>query len=620
MILRKILVCTLLMLVCVTHTYADQNPRLIGYPSAKIMGFRGLDTQSSAPIIPDGRSADLQNVKLSRAFDLKKRFGYDPLYITLDDLNSDSPAITGIFDAHYSDGTNKALVFVGTQLKYDTGTAWAIINTYNDGYITTGANYQWQCILALDTAVCTNDEDLPLEITTTPLMTALDTTDLTNALTKAKAVIWYRNYLIFGNTKEGGTERPTRFRWSDVGTTETWTDANYIDVAALGGDEVNSLVELYGDLYVILRNSIWRVSYVGGVDTFVLSKVVENIGTIAKGSVQIITLEDKRRAVIFLDKDKKIYMFNGAALLDIGAIIQPTLDGLNALRLQYTVSVFDGKSYSLSASTGSEDENDIIYEFQTEIGEWTIHKDVNANAMGRVQIATADIRTYFGNYDAFVYWLDNPDFDSDGGEGIGYTGVVDSVTTINTSTGTGLQFIVDADVTFGGLDLTGCIIKITSGTAVGEEQVIVYNMPTGLAVATAFDTTPDSTSNYSIGAIDAFYKTRWFDLGDATSKKAFRKLYLWAKEDSSDEVTVSFAEDFGTVLGSTTKDLAPATSSLWGSAIWGESVWGTTGDKFYDVLLRGSGKTIQFEFSNDEANETFLLYGYHILADNLGVE
>lgn len=619
MILRKLFLVLICAMVC-TYSYADQNPMLIGYPPQKIMGFRGLDTRSSAPIIPDGRSPDLQNVKLSSSLDLKKRYGYDPVNETLDDLNQDSPTITGIFDAHFSDGTNKVLVFVGTTLKYDNSGTWTSINNWWDGKITTGANYQWHCVLALDTAVCTNDTNLPLEITTTPAVSELDTSDLSDALTKAKAVIWYKNYLIFGNTVEGGTERPTRFRWSNVGTTETWTDANYIDIASLGGDEINALVEHYGDLYVLMRDSIWRVSYVGGSDVFVVNKVIENIGTIAKNSVQIITLEDKRRAIIFLDEDKKIYMFDGASLIDIGSIIQPTLDDLNASRLQYAVSVFDNQSYYLAASTGSNTENDTVYEFQTEIGEWTVHTDINANAMERVKISTSAIRTYYGNYDAFVYWMDNPDYDSDGGQGTGYNGVVDSVTTINTGTATGLQFIVDDDVTFGLADLTGCIIKITSGTGVGEEQVIVWNMATGLAVATAFSTTPDSTSNYSIGAIDAYYKTRWFDFGDASSRKSFRKLYLWAKEDSSDEVTVSFAEDFSSVLGSTTKDLAPSSSSTWDSAVWGEGIWGTTGDKFYDVLLRGSGRNIQFEFSNDDINETFNLYGFHILADNLGVE
>ncbi|MBU2062704.1 MAG: hypothetical protein KKH44_12765 [Bacteroidetes bacterium] len=619
MILRKLFLVLICAMVC-TYSYADQNPMLIGYPPQKIMGFRGLDTQSTAPIIPDGRSPDLQNVKISRSLDLQKRYGYDPVNITLDDFDSEFPPITGIFDASFSDGTNKALVFLGTQLKYDYSGVWKSINNWYDGRITSGANYQWQCIMALDTAVCTNDTDLPLEITTTPVMSVLDMSDLSSAVTKVKTLIWWKNYLIIGNTVDGGTERPVRFRWTDVGTTESWSDANYIDVSSLGGDEINAFVELYGDLYILLLNSIWRVSYVGGTDTFVLNKVIENIGTVARDSVQVVTLEDKRRAIVFLDDDKKIYIFDGASLLDLGYIIQPTLDDLNAARLQYAVSVFDGKSYYLSASTGSNTENDTIYEFQTEIGEWLVHTDINANAIGRVKISTSDIRTYFGNYDAFVYWIDNPDYDSDGGNGIGYTGVVDSVTTINTGSATGLQFLVDADVTFGLTDLTGCIVKITSGTGAGEEQVIAYNMATGLAVTTAFTTTPDSTSNYSIGAIDAYYKSRWFDLGNSASKKSFRKLYLWAKEDTGDEVTVSFAEDFGSTLGTTTKSLSPSSNSLWDSAIWGEGIWGTTGDKFYDVLLRGKGKTIQVEFSNNEADETFHIYGYHILADDLGVE
>ena len=620
MILRK-LFCAVLIISSTCLAHADQNPTLIGYPPQKLMGFRGLDTNSSAPIVPDGRSTDLQNVKLSSSLDIRKRYGFDPVNLTMDTFRTESPAVTGIFDANFSDGTNKVLVFTGDEIYYNLSSVWTTIGNYwTTPTITSGANYQFNCTLALDYAVCTNDYDVPLKVNTTPAKSVLDTSDLTSTLTKAKTLIWYKNYLILGNTVEGAVEHPTRVRWSNVGTVETWSDANYIDIGALGGDEVTGLVELYGDLYIVLRNSIYRASYVGGSDTFVVNKVIENTGAISTNSLQVVTLQDKRRAIVFLDEERKIYMFDGANLLDIGSTIQPTLDNLNAARLQYAVSVFDDKSYYLCASDSSSSENDICFEFQTEIGELSKHTDINANAMGRVKESTSIIKTYYGNYDAFVYWMDNPDYNSDGGDGVGYTGVIETTGLVTTATMTDAQIYIDTTPGFGTDALTGCILKITSGTGVGEEQVIIYNTSTGVAVATAFATTPDSTSNYSIGAIDAFYKSRWFDFGDVAGKKAFRKLYLWGEEASNNEVNVSFAEDFGVTMDSVAKSLSPSVSSLWDTAIWDEAIWGTTGDKFYDVLLKGRGKTIQFEFGNSDANETFHLYGYHILADYLGVE
>uniref|UniRef100_A0A6M3KHN6 Uncharacterized protein n=2 Tax=viral metagenome TaxID=1070528 RepID=A0A6M3KHN6_9ZZZZ len=621
--LRKILSIGILacFLLSPIRAFADPNPRLIGYPPNTIMGFLGLDTESSAPMIPDGRSPDLQNVKLSGSLDLRKRYGWDPVNLTLDTPRTNSPAVTGIYDAHFSDGTNKNIVFVGDEIYYDNSATWTAIGDYWVApTITSGANYQMKCVLALDYAVCTNDYDVPLKISTTPAKSTLDTSDLSDAITKVKSLIWYKNYLILGNIVEGGTERPTRFRWSNVGTIETWSDENYIDIASLGGDEIIDFAELYGDLYVFLKNSIYVVSYVGSTDTFVVNKMIENIGAISRDSLQVITLQDKRRAVIFLDDDKKIYLFDGATLIDIGARMQSLLDDLNASRLQYSVGVFDSESYWICASDSSATENNICFEFQTELGEWVKHTDINANAMGRVKISTSDIRTYYGNYDAYVYWLDNPDYDSDGGDGVGYTGVVEYTYLVNTATMTGAQVLVDSTPGFGTDALTGCIVKITSGTGVGEEQVVIYNTSTGIAVASSFSVPIDSTSNYSVGAIDAYYKTRWFDFGSASSRKGFRKMYFWAEEASSNEVDISFSEDFSSALGTTTKNLAPSSGTTWDSAIWDEGIWGTTGDKFYDVLLKGRARTIQFKFENDDVNETFHLYGYHILADDLGVE
>ena len=617
---RKLFLSILILGVFATTGLCRDNPNLMGYPPNKIMGFRGLDTTSSSPIIPDGRSPDLQNVKLSRTMDLRKRYGWDPINESLDDYDISSPAISGIYDAHFSDGTSKIIAFVGSKMKYVDSTAWTEIgHYYSSPTITTGANYQVKCAMALDNAVCTNDNDLIFQIDSTPAKSLLDLSDLTNALTKAKTLIWYKNYLIFGNTVEATVERPTRFRWSDVGTTETYTDANYIDIASLGGDEIVGLVELYGDLYAFLKNSIWKISYVGGSDTFVLNKVVENIGAIARDSIQTVVLTDNRRAIVFLDDDRKVYMFNGASLVNIGAIIQSELDDLSASRLIYSVSLFDGDSYYLCATDSTGSENNIIYEFQTELGEWTKHTDINANAMARVKESTSVVKSYFGNYDAYVYWMDNTAYDSDGGDGDGITGVIESVSIVNTKSGTGLQVFIDETPGFGDTSYTGCIIKITSGTAAGEEQVIIHNTSTSLVVGADFDTTPDATSNYSIGAIDAHYKTRWFDFNSVATKKLFRKLYFWAEEASNQEVTISFAEDYGSTLQSTIKNLSPSSSSTWDSAIWDEGIWGTTGDKFYDILLRGSGKVIQFKFYNDENDESFHLYGYHILADNLGI-
>lgn len=577
------------------------------------MGFRGLNTLSPEPMVEDGRATDILNVKLSPTFDLRKRYGYSVITGTLDDLDFASPAVTGIFDAEYSNGNSWTLAFVGSKLKYDNTTSWAEVT--GTGTITSGQDNQWQCVLALDNAVCTNEVDIPINVSSTPAKSNTSFTGLSNAITKARAVIWYRNYLIFGNTTENSTARPTRFRWSNVGTIGTWTNADFVDIASLSGDEIVAFKELYGELYIFMRKSIWKATLVGGNDVFVFTKVIDGIGAISKGSVQVVSLRENKSAVAFLSEEKKILLFNGVVVEDLGFYIQPTLDNLNASRLQYAVGVFDGKSYYLSASDSGSTTNDLIFENQVEIFEWTKHDQINANAFARVKESTSVIKTYFGNYASFVYWLDNT---ANMNDVDGATGVADSVGVIDTTTITGGQIVIDTGLTSG--IYTGAIIRITSGTGSGQERVILTQTSTGVVVTTAFSTNPDSTSNYSIGDINAFYTGKWYDFGDAPRFKAFRGMFMWGEEASSNEVTFSYAEDYSSLIQSTIKSLSPSSSSLWDSALWDVGTWGTTGDKLYTFKLTGRGRVIQPKFEQNQIDKTFHIYGYHFLADRLDRE
>jgi len=606
---------TLLFLFLATTVYCSDIPDLITYPPQKIMGFRGLDTKSKAPNIADGRSPDLLNVVLTSSLDLMKRHGYDTVNdTTLDDFDLSGAAITGIFDSEYSNGNSWTLAFVGNKIKYDNSGTWDTVgNWWEEPTVTSGKNNQWLCDMALDNAICNNGVDLPTKINSTPSKAILDVSDLTDALTTTKAQIWFRNYLIFGNNTEGATARPTRFRWSNVGTIETWSDDDFVDIASLNGDELISFKELYGELYIIMRKSIWKASLVGGNDVFVFIKMIDGIGSIAKGSVQVVTFPGNKLGVIFVSEDKKIYLFNGITVVDIGNIIQPTLDGLSASRLEYASSIFDGENYYLSITTGTGSTNDTVYIYNTEIQEWTRYTQIDANAWARVKESTSLIKTYFGNYQSLVYWLDNSDLINDV---TGFTGIVDSTSVITSATETGVTILIDADVDS---DSTGVIVRITSGTGAGQESVVIDTADTYLVVSPTFSTSLDTTSNYSLGDINAYYETKWYDFGDAARDKTFIGTFFWASEASNSEVIFSYSRDFGSTVGSEIVDLSPSSGSLWDSAIWNEATWGTTGDKFYNTKMSSNGKVIQIKFDQPNIDKRFNIYGYHLLGQALDV-
>lgn len=603
----------LILVLFTTSVFAADNPLLIGYPPDKIMGFRGLDTKTPDPNVEDGRAVDLLNVKLSQSFDLRKRYGKSTVNATLDDYDLSSPPITGIFNAQYSTGENWVYAFVGSKLKYDSGTTWATVS--GSGTITSGANYQWRCTMALDKAICTNNQDAPLSISSTPTRVAASFTGLSNAVTKANAVTWFRNYLIWGNTTENSTVNPTRIRWSNVGTISTYSDEDYIDIASTSGDSITGFVELYGDLFIIMKRSIWKASLVGGDDTYTLTKVIDGFGAIAKESIKLVNLDGNRQAMIYFNENKKLYLFNGVTVTDIGLLAQGTLDGLSSARLQYAVGGADDENYYLSATDGGGSTNDKVIVYNVKINELSVWDDLDFNAFERITNSSNQVKSYIGNYNSFVYWMDDPDKVNDVD---GATGIFDSVGYVTTATQTGAVMLIDSGLTSG--IYTGATVKITSGTGEDQEAIVLSSTTTGLVLATTLSTLPDTTSSYSIGAIDAYYQTKWYDFGSAPRYKLFRNLYLWGNEATANEVTVSYYEDFGAEVGSQTVSLSPSSSSLWDSALWDVATWGTTGDKLYTTKLTGRAKNISIKFSLNSIDKDFYIYGYHIIGDRLDVQ
>ena len=74
---------------------------------------------------------------------------------------------------------------------------------------------------------------------------------------------------------------------------------------------------------------------------------------------------------------------------------------------------------------------------------WSKYTQIDANAWGTIKEATSLIKTYFGNYNSMVYWFDNPDLKNDVA---GESGTIESVSSITSTTETGIQILLDADM------------------------------------------------------------------------------------------------------------------------------------------------------------------------------
>jgi len=202
--------------------WADDSPKLRVYPPQGAMIFKGLDTTSSPTMVEDGRASDLLNIRFVSTGGLKKRNGYSLINEDLDTNSSDVsfPAVTGIYNYKAAGTADKTLAIAGPYMYYDNSGTWTDIT--GPVTITAGKDNQFVWTTALDYAVATNFEDLPIKYDGTDTSN-IDFSDLSAAYqpTSAKCVAWFRNRLIWGNTVENSVERVTRVRWSNLGTIET---------------------------------------------------------------------------------------------------------------------------------------------------------------------------------------------------------------------------------------------------------------------------------------------------------------------------------------------------------------------------------------------------------------
>jgi len=582
--------------------YGADDPRLRIYPTENAMIFRGLDERSSPIFLQDGYALTADNVFFaSNPGGVRQRYGTS-LVNDFDKAGIDYEALTGLYYVKLSSGTEYRLVTKGTSFYQETSGTWTKVS--EDTNYTTGSDSQFVFTTALDTVIFTNGSDTVQEWATTGV-TVLDVSDLTDALTTAEAVIWFKNYLILGNTTEATSVKATRIRWSDVGTTETWDDDNYIDISVLGGQELVGFGVLYDNLYAFMSNSIYKITLVGGDEIFNITRVVENVGAIAKNS--IVTCEFMgKQGIIFLSKDKTINFFDSIGITNVSYLIPTSMDGLSSTRLPYACAAQDGDSYFLSVCESGT--NDLIIEINLDTADISKHTNLFANVMASVFDSNNNLQIYCGDYDSHLFQLYNEDNDDDIE---GHSGTFETVSEASTATASNIQVVFD---TAGDFTCTGALVTLTSGTGNGEQRVITgIHRTTGIIVDSAFTTTPDATSTYKIGYIDSTYETKWYACGSPMRRKHFGELYFWGEAITDSNLTVDYARDFNTYVGSQSVSLSGTDAATWGTSIWGTDEWGGEDAILRRIKLKGDGRYIKFKLTEDDIDEAFNIYGWTLI-------
>lgn len=124
----------------------------------------------------------------------------------------------------------------------------------------------------------------------------------------------------------------------------------------------------------------------------------------------------------------------------------------------------------------------------------------------------------------------------------------------------------------------------------------------------ADNTEDDQDTSGTDTAVNAFFKTKWFNFGDIVDKKGVPHVYLYYDIDQNN---ISFAYSYDFESGdqfSRSIDLSTS-SAVYGSAIYGTDVYAGSGGRSRRIDLTGRGRAIRFHISNSNTDEGFQIHG-----------
>ncbi len=223
------------------------------------------------------------------------------------------------------------------------------------------------------------------------------------AITTAKDVCQYNNYLFLGNVTFNGTVEPSRIVWSNIKDDLTWLATSFIDIARNDGQQIIALRVLSDALIVFKERDIYIVNFTGDADIpFTVQKSDSNVGTVAQHSVQEI-----ENGLVFLSYDG-FYYFDAHNSYKISLQIQTTLLAYNATRFSQARSMRQKNKnrYFCSLPSNGQTNNDTVVVWDWQLNAFSLYGGIAANSMTTVYVGAIDERIYFGDYSGFVYRMD----------------------------------------------------------------------------------------------------------------------------------------------------------------------------------------------------------------------
>lgn len=336
----------------------------------------GLNLGVAQYLNRSGEAREALNCDFSIPGELARHLGY-----TTYGSGLAASSVLGIYDFKKTDGTFKWLAGAGTRIYYDDNGTW----TQALAGLTTGLDMSFAT--HLDVAIMTNGTD-----TVKKSSDGITWSALGGSPPVAKYAITYNNSFYLLNL----TGATSRIRWSDDGTTETWTATNIQDITTnIGiGDQITGGAVNNNVLIVFKNYSTWKWN------TYELVILSANTGCRAPKS--IVTIDEWT----FWLSHKGIMGTNGGRPFRVSKAVEPFIDAISDITTP--VGWAEDNFYHLYIGTvdvtgiGTVTNCVLIYDFDNNV--WSYKSLGDAVKSAAILTNSTNVRSaYIGNSAGQVY-------------------------------------------------------------------------------------------------------------------------------------------------------------------------------------------------------------------------
>lgn len=386
----------------------------------------------------------------------------------------------------------------------------------------------------------------------------------------------------------------------------------------VGGSDHDGAIQnaaILNDQIIIYRQgSIWKFNP-GSGDVLDLYKIQDAYGLLAPRS--LVSVGDRH---IFLST-MGVVAYNGSNFELLSDYVNDYLfNNSNNDQLQYAKAVYDdiNNRYTIYFAKDSTTQNNCALAFGLNPGTTFWQPPItgrNVSFISTFYKSNGQKKIIFGDYYGYLYEDANGTAE---GATSGYNGFATSSTN-NTLTDTTKTFPTTGD------GLQGRLLKIIAGTGAGQEFVITANTVNTVTIESTWTGKPDTTSQYTIGAIDAYWKSKDYDHGAADIEKIFDAARIRVREEGSFNITLHYIVNFKSYLLAGSALIKMFLSGLvWDVGYWDRDSWGNPTTIRKRISFRSkdtqstNGTNLALRFSSRLPNQPFRVSGYDIELKPIG--